>query len=160
VQEGRTDAPKRQATGIGGCSVFGTSHASISARSTLREPHEPPESAFVAGFMGEAMLFGGNAEAAGRVRVVPLAEQARRPIRAGAVKVAVRPEAWQVGPLDDGMLPGTLAKLACLGGHQEPTIATELGEIFVVAPDFDRDWRVGERLGLTLAAHRVSVVAA
>jgi ABC-type Fe3+/spermidine/putrescine transport system ATPase subunit len=79
--------------------VFETSDASISARSTPREPYEPPESAFVAGFMGEAMLFEGIAEAAGRVRVGPLVVQARRPVRAGAVKVAVRPEAWQVGPL-------------------------------------------------------------
>jgi iron(III) transport system ATP-binding protein len=140
--------------------VFETSDASISARSTPREPYEPPESAFVAGFMGEAMLFERISEAAGRVRVGPLVVQARRPVRAGPVKVAVRPEAWQVGPLADGVLPGTLAKLACLGSHQELTIATELGEIFVVAPDVDRDWRVGERLGHTLAAHRVSVVAA
>jgi iron(III) transport system ATP-binding protein len=132
----------------------------IAQAGTPRELYEQPQSEFVAGFMGEAMLFEGVAEAAGRVRVGPLVVQARRPVRAGAVKVAVRPEAWQIGPLADGMLPGTLAKLAYLGSHQELTIATELGEIFVVAPDVDRDWRVGERLGLTLAAHRVSVVAA
>ncbi len=132
----------------------------IAQAGSPRELYEQPESAFVAGFMGEAMLFEGVAEAAGRVRVGPLVVQARRPVRAGAVKVAVRPEAWQVGRLADGMLPGTLAKLAYLGSHLELTIATELGEIFVVAPDVDCDWRVGERLGLTLAAHRVSVVAA
>ena len=156
---GRADAQRRRARGTGGCSVFETSDASISARSTPREPYEPPESAFVAGFMGEAMLFDGIAEAAGRVRVGPLVVQARRPVRAGAVKVAVRPEAWQVGPLADGMLPGTLANLPYMGSHLELTIATELGAIFV-ASDVDRDLRVGERLGLTLAAHRVSVVAA
>jgi iron(III) transport system ATP-binding protein len=94
------------------------------------------------------------------VRVGPLVVQARRPVRAGAVKVAVRPLACQVGPLADSVLPGTLAKLPYMGSHLELTIATELGEIVVVAPDVDRDGRVGERLGPTLAAHRVPMVAA
>jgi iron(III) transport system ATP-binding protein len=119
----------------------------IAQAGSPRELYEQPESAFVAGFMGEAMLFEGIAGAAGWVRV-------------GAVKVAVRPEAWQVGPLADGMLPGTPAKLAYLGSHQELTVATELGRTLGGTPAADRDGRVGERLGLTLAAHCVSVVAA
>jgi iron(III) transport system ATP-binding protein len=110
--------------------------------------------------MGEAMLFAGEARADGTVRLGPLTVHARRPVRAGAVKVAVRPEAWQVGEPGAGTLDGTLAKLAYLGGHLELSIGTELGEIFVVSPEVDRPWQVGDRVGLRLAGHSVSVVAA
>ncbi len=58
-----------------------------------------PSSEFVAGFMGEAMLFDGAG--AGRRPGAPRPADAGRPaqaVAAGPVKVAVRPEAWQVEP--------------------------------------------------------------
>jgi iron(III) transport system ATP-binding protein len=131
----------------------------IAQAGTPSELYEQPDSEFVAGFMGEAMLFAGEALADGVVRVGPLAVRSRRPVRAGPVKVAVRPEAWQVGACGAGALDGTVVKLAYLGSHQELTVQTDLGEIFVVSPDVDRRWQVGERLGLGLSERRVSVVA-
>ncbi len=137
----------------------------IAQAGTPRELYEQPASEFVAGFMGEAMLFDGDADAAGRVRLGPLVLQARRAVAAGPVKVAVRPEAWQVVPAaavaagGDGVLAGTLAKQAYLGSHQELTVSTALGEIFVVTPDVTRRFGAGEPLALTLSANSVSVVA-
>ncbi|MBL8289045.1 MAG: ABC transporter ATP-binding protein [Rubrivivax sp.] len=128
---------------------------------TPRQMYEEPESAFVAGFMGEAMLFEGAAQPDGRtVRLGPLAVASRRAVAAGPVKVAVRPEAWQVVPAGAGTLAGRLVKHAYLGSFIELTVATELGEIFVVSPDVQRRWQAGDTLGLRLADGSFSVVAA
>ncbi|MFO1286274.1 MAG: ABC transporter ATP-binding protein [Rubrivivax sp.] len=128
---------------------------------TPRQMYEEPESAFVAGFMGEAMLFEGVAEADGRsVRLGPLSVASRRVVPAGPVKVAVRPEAWQVVPPVAEALAGRLVKHAYLGSFIELTVATELGEIFVVSPDVQRRWQVGDSLGLRLGDGSFSVVAA
>ena len=132
----------------------------IAQAGTPQQLYEDPHSEFVAGFMGEAMLFAGQADGAGRVVLGPLTLQSRRPVAAGAVKVAVRPEAWQVVGAGSGTLSGTLVKSAYLGSLQELTVATELGELFVVSPDVQRQWRVGEALALRLADKGVSVVAA
>jgi iron(III) transport system ATP-binding protein len=81
-------------------------------------------------------------------------------VRSGAVKVAVRPEAWQVVAPGAGALEGRLSKRAYLGNVMELSVDTALGEIFVVSPDVQRDWQVGETLGLRLAERGLSVVAA
>jgi iron(III) transport system ATP-binding protein len=132
----------------------------IAQAGTPQQLYEQPDSEFVAGFMGEAMLFAGQALDDGTVRLGPFSVRARRPVRSGAVKVAVRPEAWQVVAPGEGALEGTLSKLAYLGNVQELTVDTALGEIFVVSPDVQRAWRVGETLGLRLVARGLSVVAA
>jgi iron(III) transport system ATP-binding protein len=123
--------------------------------------YEQPDSEFVAGFMGEAMLFTGEALADGSVRLGPLAVTSRRAVSAGPVKVAVRPEAWQVvpGAASAGSLAGRLVKQAYLGSFIELTVSTELGEIFVVSPDVQRTWTQGETLALRLSDRSVSVVA-
>jgi iron(III) transport system ATP-binding protein len=68
----------------------------IAQAGSPQQLYEEPSSEFVAGFMGEAMLFNGQADAQGLVRLGPLAVRSRRAVAAGPVKVAVRPEAWQV----------------------------------------------------------------
>ncbi len=146
----------------------------IAQAGTPQQLYEEPESEFVAGFMGEAMLFSGEAQADGSVRLGPLTVASRRPVAAGPVKVAVRPEAWQVVPAATGTatgsaagtaagtatLAGSLVKQAYLGSLVELTVATELGEIFIVSTDVQRRWRVGETLGLRLSERSLSVVAA
>ena len=132
----------------------------IAQAGTPQQLYEEPDSEFVAGFMGEAMLFAGQAQDDGSVQMGPLKVRSRRPVRPGAVKVAVRPEAWQVVAAGAGALEGTLSKLAYLGNVQELTVNTSLGEIFVVSPDVQRQWHVGETLGLQLLDRGLSVVAA
>jgi len=132
----------------------------VAQAGTPRELYEQPRSEFVAGFMGEAMLFPATLGDDGVVRLGPL----RLPspptgARPGPVKVAVRPEAWAPAePGTAGTLPGTLTKTAYLGSQQELTVATEIGEIFVVSPDVARPWTVGEPLALRLAGVGISVV--
>ena len=133
----------------------------IAQAGSPRELYEQPASEFVAGFMGEAMLFPAQVEPAGTVRLGPLRWQPGQALEPGPVKVAIRPEAWTVregGPAEAG-LAGRLVKRAYLGSFLELTFETELGEIFVVSADVDRPWRVGDTLGLALAGHGVSVLA-
>jgi iron(III) transport system ATP-binding protein len=66
----------------------------IAQAGTPQQLYEHPHSEFVAGFMGEAMLFAGQAQADGHGAAGPAAAAARPSVRPGPVKVAVRPEAW------------------------------------------------------------------
>ncbi len=131
----------------------------IAQRGTPQELYEFPQSEFVAGFMGEAMLFAAHANASGTVALGPLRIEPRQGVPQGAVKVAVRPEAWHIVPPGEG-LAARLAKAAYLGSIYEYTFDTELGPIFVVSPDLARVLAIGADVGLKLADHGVSVVRA
>jgi iron(III) transport system ATP-binding protein len=133
-------------------------HGIIAQRGTPRELYEYPTSEFVAGFMGEAMLFPGTSQPDGHVKLGPLMIKPKQNIAAGNVKVAVRPEAWHIHADGSGMA-ARLAKSAYLGSFYEYTFDTELGSIFVVSPDLVHVLSVGTDVGLSLADHGVSVVA-
>ena len=132
----------------------------IAQAGTPRDLYEQPASEFVAGFMGEAMLFKAQAEPGGAVQLGPLRWDPGRPLQPGPVTLAVRPEAWCVepGPAAGPALPGRLVKRAYLGSFLELTFETALGEIFVVCPEIERGWQVGDTLELALAGRGVSVV--
>ena len=137
----------------------------IAQAGTPQQLYEQPASEFVAGFMGEAMLFDGRALADGTVQLGPLRVRPRQPVAAGPVKVAVRPEAWRLSPNEAPRgeipgLPGTVQKCAYLGSFQEVTLDTALGAIFVVSPDVAQAWQPGQPAWLSLAGHGLSVVAA
>ena len=129
----------------------------IAQRGTPQQLYESPATEFVAGFMGEALLFSARADGGGAVALGPLRIAPRQGVQAGPVKVAVRPEAWHVGPPGHG-LGGRLAKLAYLGSVYEYTFETELGPVFVVSSDVGRVLELGCDVGLQLGAHGVSVV--
>jgi iron(III) transport system ATP-binding protein len=134
----------------------------IAQRGAPQAMYERPASEFVAGFMGEAMLFPAMADAVGKVRLGPLQITPRDAQAEGAVKVAVRPEAWQIHrtAISHEALKGTLLKSAYLGSFYEYTFETALGKIFVVSPDLTDVLPLGCAVGLTLAEHGVSVVKA
>ncbi len=131
----------------------------IAQRGTPQDMYERPGSEFVAGFMGEAMLFPGVADASGVVQLGPLQITSRQVVTAGPVKVAVRPEAWHIHR-DGAGLTAKLLKLAYLGSFFEYTFETALGPIFVVSSDLANVLTLASEVGLTLADHGVSVVAA
>ncbi len=139
-------------------------HGVIAQAGSPRSLYESPTSAFVAGFMGEAMLFDGVADASGAVTVGPLAVPARADrtrVAAGAVKVAVRPEAWRIADQPSAQaLAASLVKSAYLGHSYELTWRTALGDILVIAPHLAAPPAVGSAAHLTLADQGVSVVSA
>jgi iron(III) transport system ATP-binding protein len=117
------------------------SNAKIAQIGTPRELYEEPSSLFVADFIGDANLIDAEViEERGEralVRLGPLeVELARRGARMGPVKVAVRPDAVTigdgVGPANGAAVAATVVKGSYLGRHIEYTLATPLGELFVV----------------------------
>jgi iron(III) transport system ATP-binding protein len=134
-------------------------HGVIAQRGTPQDLYEYPASEFVAGFMGEAMLFPGEALASGQIQLGPLKFVPKKPVASGKVKVAVRPEAWQIAAPGSG-LAARLAKRAYLGSFYEYSFESELGAIFVVSPDLMNVLSIGADVSLSLSSHGVSVVAA
>jgi iron(III) transport system ATP-binding protein len=134
-------------------------HGVIAQSGSPQALYESPASEFVAGFMGEAALLPGTLADGGEVSLGPLRIAARGTLKAGAVKVAVRPEAWHIGAAGQG-LAARLAKRAYLGHVWEYTFDTELGALFVVSADLGRVLDVGAEVGLSLGTHGVSVVQA
>jgi len=132
----------------------------IAQAGTPRELYERPRSAFVAAFMGEATLFDGVASTDGTVRLGPLVLRADAGAPAGPVRVAVRPEAWQVRGPGEAPLPAVVAKAAYLGSVHEYTFDTAIGAVFV---SIGRDAEVrepGDAASLGLGDHGWAVVAA
>jgi iron(III) transport system ATP-binding protein len=115
--------------------------------------------------MGEAVLFDGQSLPDGAVQLGPLRLLPRHTLAPGAVRAAVRPEAWLVGrelaagEQPPGTLVGQLTQWAYLGSAIELTLDTELGPVFVVSPEVERHWQVGQWLALSLPGRGVSVVA-
>jgi iron(III) transport system ATP-binding protein len=128
------------------------------------ELYERPASEFVAGFMGEAMLFDAFWRADGKVQLGPVVVDAMKAAPASLagqrVKVAVRPEAWSIRSAGEEGLPGEVQKAAYLGSTREYTFGTALGPIFVVATDASRMLAPGELASLGLGGRGVAVVPA
>jgi iron(III) transport system ATP-binding protein len=126
---------------------------------TPRELYERPRTAFVAGFMGEAVLFEAVARADGTVRLGPLTIRPAAPRAPGRIRLAIRPEAWQVLAPGIGALAATVAKTAYLGSARETTFDTELGPIFVASADRGSALKAGDAASLELGPHGHSVLA-
>lgn len=131
-------------------------HGVIAQRGAPEELYGRPQSEFVAGFMGEAMVFPAMAQSDGQVTLGPISLTPRYAVPAGMVKVAVRPEAWRIGAAVG--LDATLQKASYLGSYYEYSFATQLGPVFVVSSDLARPLEVGAQTTLGLADHGVSVV--
>jgi iron(III) transport system ATP-binding protein len=99
----------------------------IAQHGTPQDLYQHPKSAFVAEFMGDATLL--NGEANGGVVRCGAIELSCDPAINGAVKVAVRPHAWQIA--DASGLMGTVSAIAYQGGHYELTVQTELATVLV-----------------------------
>ncbi len=131
----------------------------IAQAGTPRALYEHPGSEFVAAFMGEATVFDGQAEADGSVRLGPLVLPARAGVAAGAVKVAVRPEAWQVRPAGQGGLPAVVTTVAYLGSVSEMSFQTAIGPVFAIVHGSEVDMAPGDMASLGFGGHGVSVLA-
>jgi iron(III) transport system ATP-binding protein len=124
----------------------------IAQAGTPRELYESPADEFVAGFMGDAWVFDALGLFDGSVQLGPLVLRPPQAAPTGPLKLAVRPQAWQVRAQGDaGTLPASLIKSAYLGSVCELSFETDLGTIFVVAPSTRSDFVAGQGYGLMLA---------
>ena len=127
---------------------------------TPRQLYEHPASDFVAAFMGDMRLFEGWSEGGGAVRLGPL-RLALAPapgVRAGSVRLVVRPQAWRIGAAHTPGLPARVLRSACTGASVEYTLGSPLGELLALAPRTPRRHEDGAPVSLTLAAQGVSVL--
>jgi iron(III) transport system ATP-binding protein len=139
--------------------------ATIAQEGSPRELYEQPRDVFVAGFMGDANRVRGTLsrvdERFGDVALGPLTVRLpHRNLPPGTVEVAIRPEAVEIGLPGDAGLPGTVRKAAYIGGVMEYTMATAIGELFVISMAVDRPLATGAPVSLTLAHHGVVPIAA
>jgi iron(III) transport system ATP-binding protein len=115
------------------------SNARIAQIGAPRELYEEPSSLFVADFIGDSNLVDAQViEERGDRAIVRLGrlqlDLPRRNASLGPAKAAVRPDAvtiFRQAP-GDGALGAKVVKASYLGKHVEYTLATELGELFVV----------------------------
>jgi iron(III) transport system ATP-binding protein len=134
--------------------------ATIAQEGAPRELYEQPRDVFVAGFMGDANRVRGTLrrvdERFGDVALGPLTVRLpHRNLPAGTVEIAIRPEAVEIGAPGSAGLPGTVRKAAYIGGVMEYTMATDIGELFVISMAVDRPLAAGAPVTLTLAGHGV-----
>lgn len=130
----------------------------IAQQGSPAQLYEAPATAFVAGFMGEAMLFDARRDERGRTRLGPLDLAVQSTPRAGHVKVAVRPEAWAIRPSGTEGITARLLKRTYLGSVMEYTFATPIGEIFVISSEVQHPLMLGAPVSLELGVRGVSVV--
>jgi iron(III) transport system ATP-binding protein len=123
--------------------------------------YERPRTEFVAAFMGEAGIFDGVCAADRRVWLGPLEVTAARaavpgPVP-GPVRVAVRPEAWRLGPATGSGLPASVLRRTYVGKAIEYILATPVGPVLA----FSRHLAVldaGAPVSLYLGEHGVCVL--
>jgi iron(III) transport system ATP-binding protein len=138
--------------------------ATIAQEGAPRELYEQPRDVFVAGFMGDANRVRGALrrvdDRLGELVLGPLTMTLPHRGLAGSVDVSIRPEAIELSAANGGGMPATVRKVAYIGGLMEYTIATELGDLFVISMAVDRPLTVGAPVSVTLAHHGVVPIAA
>ena len=138
--------------------------AEIAQIGTPRALYEEPANRFVAAFIGDANLVAVQIQAVqdgfAEVRAGPLRlSLPHRGLAPGPAHLAIRPEAVRLD-LADGApaLEGTLVRASYLGSHVEYTLATPLGELFVVDHEVDRALAVGAPVRVGLADHGIALL--
>ena len=125
------------------------SNARIAQIGAPRELYEAPRDRFVADFIGDANLveaeLGPHRGSRAPLRLGGLLELEieHRGVAPGAVRVAIRPESVILKNGNDSPLRGKVGKAAYLGTHMEYTVATPIGQLFVVDRDVSRPIRAG-----------------
>ena len=125
---------------------------------TPQEVYETPHSEFVAGFMGDAVMFDAQADASGAIHLGPLRIAPGLTRRQGKVRLVVRPYAWRLEPASAEGLPGKVLSHAYLGRNTEYCVSTALGTLMVLVQRETRARQVGSPVSVHLGTQGVSVV--
>ena len=143
------------------------SNAQIAQSGTPYELYEQPANLFVADFIGDANIVEGELLSLhshrSRVRIGGIdVELPHRGLSPGPVKVAVRPEALHIAAYKPSRpaLAGKINKAAYLGTHIEYTVATVLGELFVIERVLLRPHAVGADIWVTFGDHGTTLIPA
>lgn len=124
---------------------------------TPRELYERPGHEFAAAFMGEAGVFDGERRT-GEVWLGSLRLPGSHPGPDGAVRIAVRPEAWRVAPASGRGLSASVIRRSYLGRTMEYVMSTPSGEVLVHASQVRAPLEPGAPVSLFLGPHGTSVI--
>ncbi len=139
-------------------------NAVIAQEGTPRDLYEEPADIFVADFIGDANLVSGEIRSlSGDLAEVKVSSMKvslpHRNLRTGPVNIAVRPESFLLSvDTETPGIPGTVNKASYLGNHMEYSVSTDLGDLFVVAPDVVNTIRPKTDVKICLADHGVTLV--
>jgi iron(III) transport system ATP-binding protein len=143
------------------------SNARIAQIGRPRELYEAPADQFVSDFIGDSNLVIGELVSThgdmAQIRLGNLEATVRhRGAKAGALKVAIRPEALMLSeaPTRGATLKGRIVKAAYLGTHMEYTVETALGGLFVVDHNVGRPFAPDAEVAIALADHGVTALPA
>ena len=140
-------------------------NAVIAQDGTPRELYDAPANGFVADFIGEANIFDCEISSVqGDVATVRLGTLAlSMPARGnapGPAKLAARPSRIEIHTAGaPNTLPGTLDKATYVGSHLEFVVKTEFGDVFIVSPDVDLSYSVGQSVGVGFPARGPVLIA-
>ncbi len=125
---------------------------------TPKEVYETPHCEFVAGFMGDAVMFDAQADESGAILLGPIRIAPGLTRRQGKVRLVVRPQAWRLEPATGEGLPGKILSHAYLGRTTEYCISTALGTLMVLVQGETQARQVGSPVSVHLGQQGVSVV--
>jgi iron(III) transport system ATP-binding protein len=141
------------------------SNARIAQDGTPRDLYEAPASRFVADFIGDANLLAATLRRLDEVKAAVTVGGVElilphRGAADGAVVLAVRPEALllEANGQAGKALMGEVAKAAYLGSHVEYTVASPIGELFIVDPDVRAPIKAGTSVAIGFAGQGITVV--
>jgi len=140
-------------------------NAGIAQQGTPRELYEEPASLFVADFIGDANVVTAEISAIdgdwANVKVGNVETRLpSRGMKAGMTQVAIRPESLQISDARlSGSIEAEVVKVTYLGSHLEYTLASALGELFVVEPDISNLVGIGSTVSVVLRSHGIALVA-
>ena len=135
----------------------------IAQEGTPADLYERPTDAFVADFIGGANLV--ECQVTGRdgdqaiVRFGPLTMAVNSPLPPGRATLVIRPAAARLTrTAGSETMPAEIRKATYLGSHWDYTVATEVGEIFLVQADSSR-FEPGANVHLGLTKDRLALVS-
>jgi len=147
--------------------VIVMSNARIAQSGAPRELYERPANRFVADFIGDANVVAAEvsdiADERAKVRLGPIAlDLERRGARSGPVTLAIRPEALVLSAERPAgaAAPARIVKAAYLGTHMEYTVASAIGDLFIVDRSPTRPFAPGSEVWISIPGGGVAIVPA
>ena len=127
------------------------------------ELYRRPATRFIAEFMGEANVVIGDLTRLGDIdATVRLGDTTltlpHRGVANGPVEIAIRPEAIQLNEASAATMPGRVRRAIFLGDHAEYTVATAIGDLFILDRNADRLTEVGADVHLSFRPSGVAVL--
>ncbi|MNS89446.1 Spermidine/putrescine import ATP-binding protein PotA [compost metagenome] len=136
----------------------------IAQQGAPQELYHSPASVFIADFMGEANILPCDIEqvVGGEALITLGSRQYRVPgasARPGAAQLSVRPQFITLLPEQSGALNGEVTHSTWLGDHIEYEVKTDLGALFIVDVQMERQLAPTTRVAIDFKTQGLALIA-